>query len=277
MSFYTPLRYPGGKGKLAPFIQKVFLHNHLMQATYVEPYSGGAGLALALLFNGYAKKIIINDLDYSIFAFWKTVIDEPEWLCSRIITTPINMDSWYEQREINAFPFKYSLKEVGFSTFFMNRTNRSGIIKGGVIGGKNQNGPYKINARFNKDNLITRINNISKRKKDISVYNDDALSLAKKIITTNNRNIVFYFDPPYFHKSKTLYQNSYNESDHKVVADFIQKLPVPWIVTYDNVPKIRELYKSSPSTDLTINYSAYRNAIKGNEVLFYGNLTLPTN
>ena len=273
--WYTPLRYPGGKGKLFPFIKKLFECNHLLNSTYVEPYSGGAGVALALLLEGYASKIIINDVDYVIYAFWKTVIDNSEWFCNRIRNVSINMDSWYEQREINTFPEKYSIQEVGFSTFFMNRTNRSGIIKGGVIGGKNQNGPYKIDARFNRDDLIKRIMNISKRKESISVYNEDALYLTKKIMQHGNTNVVFYFDPPYFHKSKTLYKNSYSEDDHKKVANFIQKMNVPWIVTYDNVPKIRELYKSSPSTDLIINYSAYRNAMKGKEILFYGNITLP--
>lgn len=275
MPYYTPLRYPGGKGKLAPFIEQVFLHNNLSGGTYIEPYSGGAAVALHLLFRGVANHIIINDFDYEIYAFWKTVLTHTDWLCHTIENTPVNMDVWFAQKEINKNFYNYSLQEVGFSTFFLNRTNRSGIIKGGVIGGKNQDGPYKIDARYNKKDLINRIINISTLRDKITLYNMDALELVQSIQTEALGKVLFYFDPPYFKKGKMLYKNSYQPDDHKKVSDFIYQLKYPWIVTYDNDDTIHHFYQWSSSLHIKINYSAYRNAVKGEEVLFYGNVSLP--
>lgn len=274
MAYYTPLRYPGGKGKLSSFIKDIFTTNNLLGGVYIEPYSGGAGVALYLLLEGYAENIIINDIDYTIYSFWKTLIDDTEWLCQKIYDTDVSIKNWYIQREINLHPKQFSLNEVGFSTFFMNRTNRSGIIKGGVIGGKDQTGKYKIDARYNKNDLINRILRISKYKSKIEVYNKDAIELSKSILQNLGSKCLFYFDPPYFNKSKTLYTNSYTKNDHINVSTFIKQLKCPWIVTYDDVPSIRRLYEPCPYSELLINYSAYKNAVKGKEILFYGNLVI---
>ena len=274
MRYYTPLRYPGGKGKLAPFIEQVFKKNNLSGGTYIEPYSGGAGVALYLLLNGVVNNVIINDFDYEIYAFWKTVVEDFDWLCHKIESTPVTMDTWFIQKEINENFENYPLQEVGFSTFFLNRTNRSGIIKGGGIGGKNQDGKYKIDARFKKKDLIQRIKNISMFKNKIAIYNKDALELVNYLQDTLTDRCLFYFDPPYFKKGKMLYKNCYNYNDHEKVADFIQKLKYPWIVTYDNNESIRNFYKEADSRNITITYSAYKNATKGEELLFYGNIIL---
>ena len=89
--------------------------------------------------------------------------------------------------------------------FYMNRTNRSGIIKGGVIGGLEQNGNWKLDARFNKDNLIKRISKIVERKDGIHIYNKDVSSLVKNYLPKYEDNAFVYFDPPYFGKGKQLY------------------------------------------------------------------------
>lgn len=69
MDYCSPLRYPGGKGKVADYFKQIFRDNSLYDGVYVEPYAGGASVALSLLFNEYVSKIIINDIDRSIFAF----------------------------------------------------------------------------------------------------------------------------------------------------------------------------------------------------------------
>ncbi len=272
--FYSPLRYPGGKGKISSLVKNILRQNNLMDCTYVEPYSGGAGVALALLLEGFARYIVINDLDPEIYAFWEIAVNNTDYLCDRIEHVKVSMDEWYRQKEINANHEAYDIKDVAFSTFFLNRTNRSGIIKGGVIGGTKQDGKYKIDARFNKANLIERIKLIGKYRKRISVHNKDALELVDFMAATNNQKIFFYFDPPYFNKGQTLYKNSYTENDHAAVAQKIQALNLPWIVTYDDVPNIRDLYSPSSAQDLQINYSACKRG-KGQEVLFYNNIELP--
>ena len=90
MNFYSPLRYPGGKGKLTDFFHAIIEENNLSDGYYVEPYAGGASVALSLLFNEYVSKIIINDFDRSIYAFWFSVLNETRKLCELILKTKVN-------------------------------------------------------------------------------------------------------------------------------------------------------------------------------------------
>ena len=153
----SPLRYPGGKGRLSGFIRQIFEDNELLDGHYVEPYAGGAGLALNLLFLDYASCIHLNDIDRSVFAFWHSVVNSPDALCKLIRDTPVTVDQWQKQKVIHRSPDKQSLLDLGFATFFLNRCNRSGILMGGIIGGQKQEGTWKIDARYNKSDLCRRI------------------------------------------------------------------------------------------------------------------------
>ncbi|HHA3813187.1 TPA: DNA adenine methylase [Klebsiella pneumoniae] len=276
MRFNTPLRYPGGKGKLSNFMLNVIEVNKLSPIHYAEPYAGGAGLALKLLDLQVAEKIILNDINISIYAFWHSVLNNADALCSIIENTSVNMDEWHKQKEIIINTRKYDLLTIGFSTFFLNRTNRSGILKGGVIGGKNQDGKWKLDARYNKSDLISRIQNIYAEKERIALYNLDAIEFINKIVTKLPANSLTYLDPPYYVKGKGLYINHYNHQDHVEVSKIVQHdIKTPWIVSYDNTPEIRGMYKT-PSLMYGINYSA-QDRYKGSEVMFFSeNLKIPS-
>ncbi|MCK4729828.1 MAG: DNA adenine methylase [Candidatus Aenigmarchaeota archaeon] len=270
--FYSPLRYPGGKNKLSKFIAKICLDNNI-NSHYVEPYAGGASVALHLLLEKKVKKITINDYDCSVFAFWHSVLKNTKKLCDLIKSTEINIENWQKAKNIQKDKKNAELLDLGFSTFFLNRTNISGIINAGVIGGLKQNGKYKIDCRFNKKELIRRIKAIAKHKKQINLYNLDALELVKKIQKeSNNKQTIFYFDPPYYLKGSTLYMNHYKDNQHKEVASAIKKIKnIYWIVSYDNTPEIENIYKWVPikrKKKYSFNHSAYR-ARKGKEILFF--------
>lgn len=267
--FYSPLRYPGGKGKLASFIKLIFERNSLKNGYYVEPYAGGASVALSLLFNDYASKIIINDIDKSIYAFWYSVINNTDELCKMIIDTKVNLTSWNQQKDIQKQKEETDLLKLGFSTFFLNRTNRSGIINAGVIGGNDQKGKYKIDARFNKEELIRRIQKIGIIGNKIMLYNLDAIELIKEISNQLPEKTLIYFDPPYYLKGKELYVNHYKHKDHLLVSQMINGLSEhKWLVSYDNHNEIRELYKENKMFTYSLNYCAV-NATRGTEVMFY--------
>ncbi len=161
MIYYSPLRYPGGKGRLSAYFKQIYKANSLCGGAYVEPYAGGAAVALSLLIDGYASKVIINDIDLSIYSFWHSVINKTEELCRLIRDTQVDVKTWERQRRIHKERGQHNLLELGFSTFFLNRSNRSGILDAGIIGGKSQSGKWKIDARFNKNELIKRIQRIS--------------------------------------------------------------------------------------------------------------------
>lgn len=275
--FYSPLRYPGGKNKLAAFLAKICIDNNI-NGHYVEPYAGGASVALFLLFEGFVDHITINDKDRSIYAFWHSVLFETEELCVLIQNIDITIENRLNLKEIQNNKDTTSLLELGFSTLFLNRTNRDGIIKGGVIGGNNQDGDYKLDCRFNKEEIIRKIRLISSRRENITLYSLDALELIDKIIDeSGNRNTIFYFDPPYYLKASSLYMNYYKKSDHEEVADKIKKITnVNWIVSYDNHPVIKELYYPFQRKEYTFNHSAHSSKI-GKEILFFSNNILQPN
>jgi Site-specific DNA methylase len=269
MKHYSPLRYPGGKNKLSAFIARICIDNNI-NGHYVEPYSGGASVALFLLLEGFVSKITINDKDRSIYAFWHSVLNNTKTLCEMIENAEISITEWKKQKEIQLKKESASLLELGFSTFYLNRTNRSGIINAGVIGGIEQNGNYLMDCRFNKSDLIQRIKTISKRRKDIRLYKKDAAKLIDKIQKeATTENLIFYFDPPYYLKASTLYMNHYKCDNHKIVSDKIKNIKnVKWIVSYDNVPQIQELYKDYQKKEYSFKHTAY-NTRDGQEILFF--------
>ena len=267
--FHSPLRYPGGKNKLAKFIATICHENGIMDH-YVEPYAGGASVALHLLLNDYVRRVTINDLDRSIYAFWYTVLNDHNKLCDRIEKIPITIENWKIAREIQKDKNTASLFELGFSTFFLNRTNYSGVINGGVLGGINQNGNDLIDCRFNKKELIRRITEIGNKKSKIHLYNMDAVGLIKHIQRRSKHDeTIYYFDPPYYLKGASLYMNHYKPDDHKVLAYEIRKIRrAKWLVTYDNVPQITDIYHSNLSTEYTLYHSAHRMHV-GKEIMIF--------
>ena len=257
MEYYSPLRYPGGKRKLAPLIKQVFKDNYLYDGVYVEPYAGGASIALSLLFNEYASKVIINDIDPSIYAFWHSVLFNTEDLCKLVRDVPVNVRTWRIQKAIQRSYADASFLELGFSTLFLNRTNRSGILKAGIIGGSNQSGEWKIDSRYNKPELTKRIQRIAKYKERIKIFNLDACQLLRRLKNQIPKKCLFYFDPPYYAKGKALYLNYYKDEDHVKICGEIKSIVAhKWIVTYDNVPFIRKLYSGFRQVKYHLAYTA---------------------
>jgi DNA adenine methylase len=273
MDFYSPLRYPGGKAKIADYFKRIFTANFLCDGVYVEPYAGGASVALSLLFNEYVSRIVINDINPSIFAFWYSVLNKPDELCRLIRDTPVTIATWEEQKAIYQKYNKFSLLEVGFSTFFLNRTNHSGILSAGVIGGKKQKGSWRIDARFNKRDLINRIERIAAYRDKIELYNSDAIKLIKSLRKNLPPKTLFYLDPPYYVKGRDLYINYYADKDHYEIATEISKVKKQrWIVTYDHVPFITQLYKNYRQVKYTLNYSAGYVGLGQEVMIFSDNL-----
>ena len=273
--FVSPLRYPGGKLKVVDYIKRLMEENDLCGGTYIEPYAGGANVALSLLLSKYAKRIKINDIDRSIYAFWYSVLMETESLCRMIQDTDVTMEIWERQHEVQKHKMETDLLELGFSTFFLNRTNRSGILNGGVIGGKAQTGKYKIDARYNKKDLIERIEIIAAQGNKIELTSMDAVALIKRYKKTPAANTLCYLDPPYYVKGKDLYLNYYNDNDHREIAEAIMKYKGNWIISYDAVDFIKNLYDGYRQTEYYLSYSA-GNPSKGLELMVFSDgLILP--
>lgn len=270
---YTPLRYPGGKSQFYKQVANILNSNNIVNATYVEPFAGGAGVGLKLLMNNLVNDIIINDLDKAIYAFWYTVIHHNKWMLKKINETEVSIEEWKKQRLIYLQSNDYSLKELGFATLFLNRCNRSGILYAGPIGGKNQSGKYKIDCRFNKKNISALIEKIGHYKKKIKVFNYDASKLIIKL--KNQSNLFWFIDPPYFVKGEELYNNSFDYDDHKSLSKIIKEhlSKQTWILTYDFHKEIYDLYSDFDNEIITLTYCVGGRK-KENEYLFFNGLTI---
>lgn len=228
--------------------------NGLQGCCFVEPFGGGAGAALNLLSAGIVNKIIINDIDPAIASFWRAILHSTDLFIEKILKTEVTLQEWKTQKEVYTFRQSHSDFELAFASFFLNRTNRSGVLAANPIGGINQTGKWKINARFNKTDIIRRILHVASMKKQISILEEDAISLLKKL-ETSPKTIFVYLDPPYYNKGSELYLNSYRPKDHENLAHFItQQEAYPWLVTYDNTEEIKWLYRHCKIEEYHLNY-----------------------
>ncbi|MEW2142563.1 DNA adenine methylase [Micromonospora vinacea] len=263
----SPLRYPGGKGKVANFLKLLIVQNDLSGIDYVEPYAGGASVALTLLFEDYVSNAHINDLNPGVYQFWRLAIDDPDVLCRRIRAADLTLDEWRRQKRIYA-DADTAPEDLAFATFFLNRTNRSGIIsRGGVIGGNDQTGDWKIDARFNKASLCARILKIARFAPRLTVTNHDAVTLLKANASRAGAAL-HYLDPPYYLKGSRLYDNFYSHDDHLAVSGTVRSMKGPWVVSYDADPEILSMYPGCESMRYILGYSASKSP-NGTEVMFF--------
>jgi len=267
---YSPLRYPGGKNCIFPFVSSLIVENRLEGCKYIEPYAGGAGLALRLLFEEYAGTIVINDLDPLVYGFWRMCINEPARFIKWIDEVPVTIATWKickeklrQKESIDAF-------ELATAFFFLNRTNVSGVLKGGVIGGLSQTGTYKIDARFNKSELIKKVEKIARFSNRIQVTNLDGVELIKTF-SSNRDECFIYLDPPYYQKGANLYLNAFSDADHTKLAKYVSRLSIPWLLSYDNHSFITNLYHRFEKRAYKLQHST-SNKI-GDEVLIFSQKT----
>ena len=274
--YRTPLRYPGGKQRLAAFVAEVLEHNDAIGWNYVEPYAGGAGVAMELLLNRKVGHVYLNDSSLHIYAFWKAVLSDPETFCRRISRASMTLESWQSHREVVRHPEQHDLSDLGFSTFFLNRCNRSGILTAGVIGGLAQRGQWRIDARFPRNELIKRVEVIAAHRRHITVSNLDAELFMEQRVNALAPETLVYCDPPYFGRAGRLYLNTYLPDDHTRLARVIQgKLHRPWLVSYDSHPTIISLYRKRRKFRYSLQYSAVRTYAGSEVFVFSDSLLIP--
>lgn len=258
----SPLRYPGSKNKFYSIVKHYLVSHNTKNPSYAEPYVGGASVGLKLLLNKEVSKIHINDLDKNIYSFWYSILHHTEEFISKIISTEVTITQWKIQKE--TLKTSNNILDIGFATFYLNRTNFSGIIKGGPIGGLEQKGKYKIDCRFNKTKLIEKIKTIVTFKDKIKIYNLDALDFIKEV--DKKKNVFIYIDPPYYNKGKELYMSFYKDDNHKELEQIIRNIKNKWLLSYDKCEFIEDLYNNYNIDTKPLFYSAGYKKI-GNELL----------
>lgn len=272
----SPLRYPGGKTQLWRFVNRILIENGLNNPIYCEPYAGGSGISIRLLLENRVERVVINDYDPAIYSFWNKIINQTDDFISLIRDTEISIEEWHNQKHIyEMYGRDPNSLEGAFATFFLNRTNRSGIILGGPIGGQQQTGTYRLDCRFNKEALIRKIKQIAALGDRIDLFNEDANKLIDTLKENYPRERLFiFFDPPYYKQGSSLYLSFYDHNQHLSMRDKILEMDdYYWILTYDKAPQISEMYHAvENSYEYQLNYSANKKT-KATELIFASPIT----
>jgi len=280
---YSPLRYPGGKSSLYDFLKKAIELNSLSNGTYVECFAGGAGAALKLLMLEDVYDVVLNDKDEFVYKFWNAILNHTEEFSKLVYDTKVSMEEWKFRRKVfsdESMRSKMSDLEIGFTAFFLNRCNRSGILHAGVIGGIDQIGNWKLDARFNKENLISKIEKIALYKDRIKLHNLDAIDFLRKIKKTIIEKEVFiYLDPPYVEQGDGLYKTKYSREDHINLSKYLQRSfdKHAWIVSYDDNELIHNCYKEVEKNIFEFNYFANKTKVGRELVICSKNFKVPKN
>lgn len=275
MTLTSPLRYPGSKHQLSRYVQDVLELNGLHPTLYVEPFVGGASVALHMLQLPSVEQAILMDADPWIASFWQTLFFDTAWLVKQVQTVEVTVERWQQFK--NARP--ETVREQALTLLFLNRTNYSGILEGqvGPIGGKKQRSVYDIACRFPRATLVKRIEQIATYRDKIrgiwACSWDDGVARLLELQQARevSRNTFWYCDPPYYGPRK-LYRYEFSDTDHRQLRDFLMALQQPWLLSYDVAPVIRELYAGAQVREIEWHYSSVRS--RGRELLISNSLIL---
>lgn len=263
MRYLSPLRYPGGKARLAPYLAALLRQQRPRPTAYAEPFAGGAGAALRLLVDEQVDTIHLNDLNPGVAAFWRAITTDPLTFARRVRTEPVDLDAWHAATATYQTPGPHDDLELGFATFLLNRCNRSGILDARPIGGLDQTGSWKIDARFNREALAARIETIGRYASRIHVSELDARPFIRGLEQRHDMERVFmYVDPPYLGQGEHLYMDSLTLNDHQELATKLRSTRLKWLLTYDADPRITdELYSGLRCVEFDIAHTAQRQHI----------------
>ncbi len=276
MAINNPLRYPGAKSKLVPYIQNLIEAETLNNCTFYEAYAGSAAVSFGLLENNIISFAKINELDPLIYNFWVSVMEHTQELIQMIRDTEISLENWHEYSRYRNSEYltNKTTVQIGFAGLFLNRTNFSGILKANPLGGLQQTSQYKIDCRFNKERIIESIEKLSAFSNRVELFNMDAVEfLQQETYYKRNRSIFVYIDPPYYEKGQSLYRFYYDHNMHKLLAKYIKTKIYPWLISYDNAPEIQKLYKSKSQQHIYLDYSV--NTKRKETELLISNLEIP--
>lgn len=269
----TPFRYPGSKSSFASTVKSYVLHNDLQGCKIIEPYAGSAAVTLALVSEEICSSAVLGERDPLMFSFWKVALQQPDALINKIREADVSLERWHELRPLLECetPEEDRLVEMAFAALFFNRTNFSGVLHTGPIGGQDQSSAYKIDCRFNREDLIARVREIAKLGDRINVVFGDAVDLIKE----NKRRVTpfFYIDPPYFVQGRKLYRHHYKLRDHVALSKSLGSVKFNWMLSYDNHDVIRSLYGEFKQVEKKFQYST--RVSKNEDELLITNMEIP--
>lgn len=258
----SPLRYPGGKRKLAPLIADLISKTRVRPNLFVEPFAGGASVSISLLEADYVDNIALADADPLVASFWETVFsDRADTLADMIYDADVSLDQWKSLKGSESAPGIAS----AFKCLFLNRTSFSGSLhrKAGPIGGMSQMSDYKIGCRFNQGKLAERVLELSRLRHRVRFVRNESYAKTVRdvrrtsIFRDSPEKVFWYLDPPFFAKADKLYRCHFDRVDHEGLARSVEDIPGNWLLSYDSHADAHALYSAHPGFALVnLQYSA---------------------
>lgn len=240
----SPLRYPGGKRRLVPYLAAALAENSLRPDLFIEPYAGGASVSLELLYLNLVGRIVIGDADPVVNAFWETVVTDVDWLCEQVESISLDLKTWERMKQTN---FR-ARRKLALACLYLNRTSFNGALHEGAgpIGGKAQASEYDIGCRFPRERLVSRLRKCATLadRIDVAPAQDAMITVrqARERARREDASAFFYLDPPFWAKSRFLYRRSFTDLAHERLADQLHWLQDHFLLSYDPAPEIVELY-----------------------------------
>lgn len=241
----SPLRYPGGKRRLVPYMAAALKANGIQPDLLVEPFAGGASVGLELLAFGFVKRVALGDLDPYVAAFWETTFEDADWLCEQVESVPLDLETWERMKGSN---FR-GRRNRALACLYLNRTSFNGALhrRAGPIGGKRASSAYEIGCRFPRERIVQRIRACAALADRVElVVAEEAMNLVKRtreLARKRGWEVFFYLDPPFWAKSQYLYRRAFTRNMHRRLAESLRWVDDPYLLSYDPAPEIVELYR----------------------------------
>ena len=254
------IRYPGGKSRMRDHITKHL--DRFGSDRYVEPFAGGLGVGLHVI--GGMKESWINDADFNIYAMWHSVIHNHKELIELVSGFSPSVDAFREFKLRLANHKAEDLVQTGFMKMALHQISFSGL-------GERAGGPQ--GGVLQKENKIGSRWSFPRIKKQITLShailkNTQCTCMDFEAVLKQASGYAIYCDPPYYKRGNDLYAQRFSKEDHLRLAKVLQHKKM-WILSYDNVAKIRSLYAPFASIEeVAVKYSI-NNPIQKKELIIY--------
>lgn len=282
-SHISPLRYPGGKSRIWEHLAAQYTQaplGELDAEIWFEPFAGGLGAGLKMLQESIIGELWFCEANRGLGALWGELVANPTALIDTVSSLPerMSLDVYQEALAVLAAPDSYPQLQVAVAALVVNRCSRSGMVTPttGPIGGKQQDGKYRVGDRWNLPRTISTLEKLAPLTRYMRFVGPDGISALAGLPNSGFAEEVFVFaDPPYVGAGQRLYQHGLDESGHRALADALHDLDeTHWVLAYDEAPLVRELYEGLHIQEYTLHHTANRSK-SGAELLIYGPGTHP--
>ncbi len=236
------LRYPGGKSKVASLIVDQFPE----MTSYWEPMVGGGAVFQEVRRRFPKIPCTIGDRYEHLVAFWRDLRDQPMKLINELFQISREYESVAARKQLfqefkKEGPGRY-LRGTWF--FYLNRCSFSGTTEAGGFSAS------AAMERFTKSS-ISKLNAGALLLKGVDIQCTSVFDTLKMVPWGG----MVYLDPPYVNADALYgFREELHHFDHQGLSDLVKTHHYPFILSYDESPAIRDIWKWADISTLSVPY-----------------------